>query len=65
MHLSEPVLPLVKDELDLLATLVPLDGQDIDDGQLTEARAALAPHCGPDGTHFLRPMHVQRRQRLA
>jgi hypothetical protein len=35
----------------------------IDDAKLAEVRAAFAPHCGPDGAHFLRPMHVRLLQR--
>jgi ubiquinone/menaquinone biosynthesis C-methylase UbiE len=35
----------------------------IDDAKLAEVRAAFAPHCGPDGAHFLRPMHVRLLRR--
>jgi hypothetical protein len=27
-------------------------------------RAAFEPHCGPDGAHFQRPMHVRLLRRL-
>jgi SAM-dependent methyltransferase len=37
----------------------------IDEAKLAATRAAFAPHCGTDGAHFTRPMHVRllRRQR--
>lgn len=35
----------------------------IDDAKLAELRAAFAPHLGPDGAHFLRPMHARLLQR--
>ena len=35
----------------------------IDDAKLAQVRAAFAPHCGPDGAHFLRPMHVRLLRR--
>lgn len=31
----------------------------IDEAILAEARAAFAPHCGPDGARFERPMHMR------
>ena len=38
----------------------------IDDTKLAAVRAAFAPHCGPDGARFLRPMHVRLlRRRVA
>ena len=37
----------------------------IDDAMLAKAGAAFAPHCGPDGAHFLRPMHVRLLRRQA
>lgn len=36
----------------------------IDDAKLAAARAAFAPHSGPNGAHFHRPMHVRLLQRL-
>ena len=35
----------------------------IDDAMLAAVQAAFAPHCGPDGAHFMRPMHVRLLQR--
>lgn len=35
----------------------------IDDAKLAEVRAAFMPHCGPDGAHFVRPMHVRLLRR--
>jgi SAM-dependent methyltransferase len=35
----------------------------IDEAKLAEVRAAFVPHCGPQGAHFLRPMHVRLLQR--
>jgi hypothetical protein len=43
--------PLIDDELDLLASLVPLAGQ------------AFQPHVGAAGAHFTRPMHVRLLRR--
>jgi SAM-dependent methyltransferase len=37
----------------------------IDDAKLAAARAAFAPHCGADGAHFTRPMHVRLLRRRA
>ena len=37
----------------------------IDDTRLEEVRAAFAPHCGADGAHFVRPMHVRLLRRQA
>jgi len=37
----------------------------IDDTKLDEVRAAFAPHCGADGAHFVRPMHVRLLRRQA
>lgn len=37
----------------------------IDDALLAKVGAAFAPHCGADGAHFLRPMHVRLLQRRA
>lgn len=31
----------------------------IDDAMLARARSLFEPHVGPDGAHFLRPMHVR------
>lgn len=31
----------------------------IDDAKLAEVRAVFEPHCGADGAHFTRPMHVR------
>ena len=31
----------------------------IDEATLAATRAAFAPHCGPDGARFIRPMHVR------
>jgi len=36
----------------------------IDDAKLTAVRAALAPHLGPGGAYFERPMHVRLLRRL-
>jgi ubiquinone/menaquinone biosynthesis C-methylase UbiE len=36
----------------------------IDEAKLAEVGAAFAPHCGADGAHFLRLMHVRLLQRL-
>jgi SAM-dependent methyltransferase len=35
----------------------------IDDAKRAEVRAAFAPHAGPGGAHFLRPMHVRLLRR--
>lgn len=35
----------------------------IDDAKLEQVRAAFMPHCGPDGAHFVRPMHVRLLRR--
>ena len=35
----------------------------IDEAMLATVRAAFAPHCGPDGARFTRPMHVRLLQR--
>jgi ubiquinone/menaquinone biosynthesis C-methylase UbiE len=35
----------------------------IDDAKLVQVGAAFAPHCGPDGAHFTRPMHVRLLRR--
>lgn len=35
----------------------------IDDAKLAEVRAAFMPHCGPDGAHFVRPMHARLLRR--
>ncbi len=35
----------------------------IDDAKLAQVRAAFAPHCGPGGAHFRRPMHVRLLRR--
>ena len=35
----------------------------IDEAMLATVRAAFAPHCGADGAHFTRPMHVRLLQR--
>jgi len=35
----------------------------IDDAKLAQVRAAFAPHCGPDGAHFRRPMHIRLLRR--
>jgi hypothetical protein len=37
----------------------------IDDTMLARVQAAFAPHCGPDGAHFTRPMHVRLLRRKA
>jgi SAM-dependent methyltransferase len=37
----------------------------IDDHKLAEVRAAFMPHCGPDGAHFVRPMHVRLLRKTA
>lgn len=31
----------------------------VDDAKEAQVRAAFAPHCGPDGARFVRPMHVR------
>ena len=36
----------------------------VDDAKLALVRAAFEPHCGPDGAHFQRPMHVRLLRRL-
>jgi SAM-dependent methyltransferase len=36
----------------------------IDEAKLAEVRASFAPHSGPGGAHFNRPMHVRLLQRL-
>jgi SAM-dependent methyltransferase len=38
--------------------------RDIDDAMLTAVRQALAPHAGPDGYRFQRPMHVRLLRRV-
>jgi ubiquinone/menaquinone biosynthesis C-methylase UbiE len=35
----------------------------IDDAKLAQVGAAFAPHCGPDGAKFTRPMHVRLLRR--
>jgi SAM-dependent methyltransferase len=35
----------------------------IDDAKLAQVRAAFLPHCGADGAHFMRPMHVRLLRR--
>ena len=35
----------------------------IDEAKLEQVRAAFMPHCGPDGAHFVRPMHVRLLRR--
>ncbi|MBX3618732.1 MAG: class I SAM-dependent methyltransferase [Rhizobacter sp.] len=35
----------------------------IDEAKLTLTRRAFEPHCGADGAHFLRPMHVRLLRR--
>lgn len=35
----------------------------IDDAKLAQVRAAFEPHLGPDGAHFVRPMHVRLLRR--
>jgi SAM-dependent methyltransferase len=37
----------------------------IDEAKRTEVRAAFEPHLGPDGAHFMRPMHVRLFRRQA
>ena len=37
----------------------------IDEAKLAEVGLAFAPHCGPQGAHFTRPMHVRLLRRLA
>jgi len=37
----------------------------IDDAKLAALRTAFAPHCGPDGARFARPMHVRLLRRQA
>ncbi|GAB3551387.1 class I SAM-dependent methyltransferase [Noviherbaspirillum agri] len=36
----------------------------LDDAMIAEVAKAFAPHCGPDGAHFTRPMHVRLLRRL-
>lgn len=36
----------------------------IDDETLEAIRIAFEPHCGPEGAHFTRPMHVRLLRRL-
>jgi hypothetical protein len=36
----------------------------VDETLLARVRAAFAPHCGPGGAHFQRPMHVRLLRRL-
>ena len=35
----------------------------IDDAKLAEVRRVFEPHCGADGAHFVRPMHVRLLRR--
>jgi ubiquinone/menaquinone biosynthesis C-methylase UbiE len=35
----------------------------LDDALVARVATAFAPHCGPDGAHFTRPMHVRLLQR--
>jgi SAM-dependent methyltransferase len=35
----------------------------IDEAKLEQVRAAFMPHCGPEGAHFVRPMHVRLLRR--
>lgn len=35
----------------------------IDDAKLARVHAAFMPHCGPDGAHFERPMHLRLLRR--
>ena len=35
----------------------------IDDAKLAQVGAAFAPHCGPGGARFTRPMHVRLLRR--
>ncbi len=35
----------------------------IDDAKTARVREAFQPHCGPDGAHFSRPMHVRLLRR--
>ena len=35
----------------------------IDDAKLAQVRAAFLPHCGADGAHFMRPMHLRLLRR--
>jgi hypothetical protein len=68
-------LPLIEDELDLLAGLVPLQAQlefvaagaqaipFPDARKIAEVRAAFEPHLRADGAHFVRPMHVRLLRR--
>lgn len=37
----------------------------IDEAKLAAAARDFAPHCGPDGAHFTRPMHVRVLRRRA
>lgn len=36
----------------------------LDDAKVAAVRSAFEPHTGPDGAHFLRPMHVRLLRRL-
>ena len=36
----------------------------IDEAKLAQVRAAFEPHCGTDGVHLLRPMHVRLLRRV-
>lgn len=38
---------------------------DLDDARVAEVAAAFAPHCGPEGAVFQRPMHVRLLRRAA
>ena len=35
----------------------------IDEAKLEQVRTAFMPHCGPEGAHFVRPMHVRLLRR--
>lgn len=37
----------------------------LDETKIEQVRAAFMPHCGGDGAHFTRPMHVRLLQRKA
>ncbi len=37
----------------------------LDDAKIATVRAVFEPHCGPDGAHFTRPMHVRLLRRRA
>lgn len=37
----------------------------LDDAKIARVAAAFAPHCGPDGASFVRPMHVRLLRRSA